>query len=114
MDFPSAKFIFGTTAAICTTSAFIPQILKIRRSGGRDVSYGMLLLFLVGVVLWLAYGIVIRAGAVIAANGIATCLVSICLVLKSKYARQRRASATSHLPAQPAHGPAATEGLPAD
>src|SRR5579863_1939775 len=29
----------GTLAAICTTTAFIPQILKIKRQGGDDLSY---------------------------------------------------------------------------
>ncbi len=85
-----ARFLLGTTAAICTTSAFIPQILKIRRSGGKDVSYGMLFLFFVGTALWLAYGIVIWAGAVIAANGTTIGLIVICIFVKWRCEHEAR------------------------
>ncbi|MGH9567038.1 MAG: PQ-loop domain-containing transporter, partial [Candidatus Angelobacter sp.] len=36
----------GTFAAICTTGAFIPQIMKIRQRGGEGLSYSMLLIYL--------------------------------------------------------------------
>ena len=32
----------GTVAAVCTTGAFIPQIIKIKNQGGEDLSYAML------------------------------------------------------------------------
>ena len=72
----------GTVAALCTTGAFVPQILKIRRQGGKDVSVSMLVVYLVGVLLWLIYGLMFHARAVIWANVVATILVSIALVLK--------------------------------
>lgn len=67
--------LIGTAAAICTTIAFVPQIVLIRRHGGRDVSYGMLALYLAGVLLWLSYGLLTGARALIAANVAATFLV---------------------------------------
>ena len=76
------RLIIGTAAAFCTTIAFIPQLMKIRQYGGRDVSYAMLVLYLVGVLLWLAYGLIVDAGAIIVANAIATVLVSACAVMK--------------------------------
>ncbi|HWY68614.1 MAG TPA: SemiSWEET family transporter [Terriglobales bacterium] len=72
----------GTVAALCTTGAFVPQILKIRKQGGKDVSVSMLVVYLVGVLLWLIYGLMFHARAVIWANVVATILVSIALVLK--------------------------------
>ena len=72
MSFEQWKFLIGTAAAICTTMAFVPQILKIRRSGGRDLSYPMLSLYLGGVLLWLGYGLMIRAQAIILANAAAS------------------------------------------
>lgn len=72
----------GTVAALCTTGAFVPQILKIRKQGGKDVSVSMLVVYLVGVLLWLIYGLMFHAHAVIWANVVATILVSIALVLK--------------------------------
>jgi uncharacterized protein with PQ loop repeat len=38
----SVEFL-GALAGFCTTFAFVPQLLKIRKQGGRDLSYGMLL-----------------------------------------------------------------------
>ncbi len=72
----------GTVAAICTTGAFIPQILKIRRRGGEDLSYSMLLIYLVGVLLWLFYGLLLRAPEIIWANAATAFLVLLAMVLK--------------------------------
>ena len=58
----------GTMAAICTTGAFIPQIVKIRRRGGEDLSYSMLLIYLLGILLWLIYGLLLHAPEMIWAN----------------------------------------------
>ena len=55
----------GGLAAVCTTFAFVPQILKIRRQGGGDLSYPMLGVYLIGIVLWLVYGLMLHAAAVI-------------------------------------------------
>jgi MtN3 and saliva related transmembrane protein len=73
----------GTVAAICTTTAFIPQILKIRRQGGHDLSYPMLFLYLTGILLWLVYGLLLHAAAVIWANAATSLLVAVALILKA-------------------------------
>ena len=72
----------GIVAAVCTTLSFVPQIVKIRRQGARDLSYGMLALYLLGLGLWLIYGIRIGAAEVIGANLVAGSLVALALVLK--------------------------------
>jgi MtN3 and saliva related transmembrane protein len=72
----------GIVAAVCTTLSFVPQIVKIRRQGARDLSYGMLVLYLLGLGLWLIYGIRIGAAEVIGANLVAGSLVAFALVLK--------------------------------
>ena len=74
--------LVGTTAALCTTGAFVPQILKIRKQGGEDVSVSMLIVYLVGVLLWLVYGLMFHARAVIWANVVAASLVATALLLK--------------------------------
>ena len=86
----------GTVAAICTTTAFIPQILKIRRQGGGDLSYPMLFLYLAGILLWLAYGLMLRAAAIIWANGATALLVLIAVVLKAAHPSANRAVAEDH------------------
>jgi len=77
--------LIGGVAAVCTTVAFVPQILKIRRQGGKDLSYPMLLLYLTGIVLWLVYGLLLHAAAVIWANAATTVLVGVAIVLKATY-----------------------------
>lgn len=81
----------GTLAAICTTAAFLPQIWKIRRQGGDDLSYPMLFLYLFGIILWLIYGMLLRAAAVIWANAATAVLVTIALMLKTATAQEKRA-----------------------
>jgi MtN3 and saliva related transmembrane protein len=85
----------GTLAACCTTFAFVPQIVKIRRQGGDDLSYAMLSFYLTGILLWLAYGLLLHAAAVIWANAATAFLVAVAIVLKathpSRAARKRAA-----------------------
>ncbi len=74
--------VMGSVAAVCTTGAFIPQIVRTWRQGGRDLSYAMLVVFLAGAALWLVYGLLTGARAVIAANAATLVLVAIALFLK--------------------------------
>ena len=73
----------GTIAALCTTTAFIPQILKIKRQGADDLSFSMLFIYLTGVLLWLIYGLLLHAAAVIWANAATSFLVAVALILKA-------------------------------
>src|SRR2546425_10531700 len=73
----------GTVAAFCTTVAFVPQIVKLRKQGGEDLSHQMLFLYLSGVLLWLVYGIRVHAVAVIWANALACLMVLISIILKA-------------------------------
>ncbi len=75
----------GSIAGICTTVAYLPQVLKIKRQGGEDLSYAMLFFYLTGVLLWFAYGLLLHAAAIIWANGITALLVALALVLKMTY-----------------------------
>ena len=93
----SVTGVVGTLAAFCTTVAFVPQIVKLRRQGGRGLSYAMLLLYLTGVLLWLAYGIRIHAVAMMWANGVAAVLVLISIVLKANPPAPRVDSGTRRL-----------------
>jgi 5'(3')-deoxyribonucleotidase/uncharacterized protein with PQ loop repeat len=74
--------ILGAVAATCTTVAFVPQIQKILKTGGRDLSYPMLALYLTGVSLWLGYGLALGAAALSLANGASILFVGVCISLK--------------------------------
>ena len=48
MTSPEWVEALGDVAGFCTTFAFVPQLVKIYKQGGRDLSYGMLSLYLFG------------------------------------------------------------------
>ncbi len=82
--------IIGIIAAICTTSGFIPQIIRgIRTKRLDDLSPVMYMLLIVGLSLWLSYGIHIEDMIVIVANAAGLALSLFVVFLRFKYIRQR-------------------------
>jgi len=73
----------GMVAGFCTTFAFVPQVVKIWRQGGRDLSYAMLGLYLGGVLLWLVYGLLLHAPAIIITNVATSLLIALATALKA-------------------------------
>jgi uncharacterized protein with PQ loop repeat len=84
MAVDKVTMLIGGAAAICTTLSFVPQLVKIRRQGGRDLSDSMLVLYLLGLTLWLVYGVRIKAAEVIGANVAAGTLVIAAVVMKHR------------------------------
>ena len=82
MAFDNVTTLVGGAAALCTTLSFVPQLVKIRRQGGRDLSDSMLALYLLGLTLWLVSGVRIGAAEVIGANIVAGTLVIAAVVMK--------------------------------
>jgi MtN3 and saliva related transmembrane protein len=83
MPSPQSIEFLGAVAGFCTTFAFIPQLIKIQKQGGRDLSYSMLIFYLTGVLLWLAYGIFLHAPSVILANSATSFLIVVAIILKA-------------------------------
>lgn len=82
--------IVGSLAAIGTTAAWLPQVLKTLRSGrADDFSRGYLALFASGVALWLVYGVLRHDPVIIVANAATLALVFVIVVVK---VRGRKAS----------------------
>ncbi len=78
--------VIGFTAAILTTVAFVPQILKIWRArSAKDVSLGMYAVFTSGIVLWLVYGVLIYSWPIILANSVTLLLAGGVLAMKVKF-----------------------------
>ncbi|MGB4068236.1 MAG: SemiSWEET transporter [Nitrospira sp.] len=78
--------ILGITAGTLTTVAFIPQLAKAFKSKSTgDLSWGMVLTFTIGVLLWLIYGIWIDSLPVILANAVTLLLQLGIVSLKIKY-----------------------------
>ena len=73
--------IIGLIAAVCTTFAFIPQVMKVWKTKlTKDLSLRMYFIMLVGILLWLVYGIRIDSLSIILANLVTATLVGIILV----------------------------------
>lgn len=78
--------IFGFTAACLTTIAFVPQAwLTWRSRRVHDVSLGMYSILSLGQAMWLAYGVLIDAWPVIAANAVSLLLAVSILSMKIRY-----------------------------
>jgi len=75
--------IIGFIAGTLTSSAFIPQVIMVAKTKNTSsISLYMYLLFIVGVALWLVYGIFINKLPIIILNSITIFLASIILFIK--------------------------------
>jgi len=78
--------ILGLFAAFGTTIAFLPQAIKsIKTKRTADLSLGMYTVTVIGVLLWLIYGIFKKDIPLILANAVTFILTSAILVIKLKY-----------------------------
>ncbi len=80
---------FGFTAAVLTSIAFSPQLIKIfKTKSADDVSLSMLIIFISGLIFWIVYGIKVNSIPVLAAN-ITTLILNISiLILKVNYMKK--------------------------
>lgn len=79
--------LLGFIAGILTTISFVPQVVHAWRSKRcDDLSWGMLLTFSAGVVLWLIYGFRLWAMPIILANAVTLALLLTIMALKARYA----------------------------
>ena len=80
---------FGYFAAILTTLAFIPQLIKtLKTKKAEDVSLTTLIMFLTGVAAWIIYGIQISSKPILIANLITFLLNFLILVFKLIYSKE--------------------------
>ena len=76
----------GYVAATLTTLAFVPQAVKtIRSRDTKAISLVMYVVFTVGIVFWLAYGIVLHSWPMIVSNIVTLGLSGTILALKLRY-----------------------------
>ena len=80
--------ILGVIAGVCTTTAFIPQIIKIMKTKHvKDISLYMYIIFTIGVALWLTYGILLGKFSVILANSVSLVLSIYVMVARIIYGK---------------------------
>ncbi|MBR9693409.1 glutathione synthetase [Candidatus Woesearchaeota archaeon] len=78
--------IIGYAATVVGISLMLPQLTKILKTKKvRDLSWGMLSLYVANCVLWFAYGVMIVSWPVTIANFVCTLIGILQLFLKWKY-----------------------------
>jgi len=76
----------GLIAGLLTTLAMAPQVYKSwKTKQTKDLSWVWLSILIVGIILWLIYGIIIKDAPLILANSFTFVLVFILIILKYTY-----------------------------
>lgn len=85
--------IIGLLAASLTTFSFIPQVIHtLRTNDTRGISLGMYSAFVMGIALWLVYGLAIGDLPIIAANCVTLILAGTIFILKLRNFKKDRIS----------------------
>jgi MtN3 and saliva related transmembrane protein len=83
--------IMGYIAATLTTSAFIPQAIKVIQTKETEgISLWMYIIFTTGVLFWLIYGLIQNIYPIIIANAITLIFASIILLFKLKETKPQK------------------------
>ena len=78
--------VLGLVAGTLTTLSFAPQVARAWRTRSTaDLSPAMLIIFLAGILLWLAYGVVKEDLAIIVANSVTAVLIGLIISIKAKH-----------------------------
>ena len=83
---PDPQWLIGALAGTLTTLSFIPQVVRCwQRRSVDDLSTSMLVAFSLGVGLWILYGVMAKAGPLIAANVVTLGLAAALLAMKWRF-----------------------------
>ena len=81
--------LFGFSAALLTTIAFLPQLYKTwQTKRADDISFIMLILFITGLLCWIIYGLKINSIPILIANIITFIFNFSIFILKIAYRRK--------------------------
>ncbi len=80
--------MLGYAAGTITSITFLPQVIHVYKlKSAKAVSLNMLLLLILGVSMWLIFGILQKNGAIIYTNSMVLVMAIILLLMKWKYDR---------------------------
>ncbi len=78
--------MIGLLAAMCSTVAFLPQVIKtLRTKQTKDISLLMYIILTMGISFWLTYGLLLKNPPLILANGVTLIFAIVVLILKIKH-----------------------------
>jgi MtN3 and saliva related transmembrane protein len=76
----------GYAAGFLTTVSFLPQVVRAFRTRScQDLSWTWLVVFAVGLLLWLLYGVILKNWPMILANSITVALCFALMWMKRSY-----------------------------
>ena len=82
--------ILGLAAGTITSITFLPQVLQIwKTKSAKDLSLQMLLLLILGVTMWLTYGLLVKDTAIIYTNSMVLVMSLLMLYFKYKFNKFR-------------------------
>jgi MtN3 and saliva related transmembrane protein len=82
----SSLQILGLAAGTITSVTFLPQVMHVwKTKSAKDLSLTMLLLLMLGVIMWLTYGILAKDTAIIYTNSMVLIMSIVLLVFKLKF-----------------------------
>ena len=82
--------LFGFSAALLTTIAFLPQLYKTwKTKSADDVSLTMLISFMIGLICWIIYGLKINSIPILISNIITFIFNFSILILKITYSKNK-------------------------
>lgn len=95
MDLSLASLV-GLVAGLCSTSSFVPQVLKAWREGDTEaISKRMYIVTVSAFSLWIVYGVLIESWPIITFNIASLVLSGAILVLKLRSSRRAVAGASA-------------------
>ncbi|OGY88052.1 MAG: hypothetical protein A2233_04670 [Candidatus Kerfeldbacteria bacterium RIFOXYA2_FULL_38_24] len=78
--------LLGYVAGILVVSSLLPQTIKSwKTKSTKDLSLLRYIIYVIGIILWLTYGIIIKNGPMLLMNSIALILASSILYLKIRH-----------------------------
>ena len=78
--------LIGTVAGCLSTAAFVPQAWQIWKTrSARDVSWAMYTMLIVGLVLWIVYGLRREALPLVLTNGVILVVALLILAMKRRF-----------------------------
>lgn len=81
--------LIGLSAGMLTTLAFLPQVIKVIKTHSvKDISVTMYMIFCLGLILWIIYGIYLESLPIIIAKTITLILAAAILIMKIMWDRR--------------------------
>ncbi len=80
--------LLGYAAGFLVTFSLVPQIVRVYKlKSAREISILFNSAMLLGLIAWLAYGVILRLVPLILWNAIGACLAALLLLAKLRYGR---------------------------